>query len=64
MLSKEKVITAINSLPNEFTMEEIIEVLIVLQKVGIGLKQTAEGKVLTTAEAKAYMKSKFPHLER
>ena len=63
MLHKEKVITAIKSLPNEFTIDEVVEVLTILQKIKIGLKQVAEGKTLFTAEPKSILLAKFPHLE-
>ena len=63
MLQKDKVITAIQSLPDTFTLDDLVEVLIVLQEIEIGLKQVAEGKTLTTEEAKAILKVKFPTLE-
>jgi len=63
MLQKEKVITAIKSLPDEFTIGDVVETLIVLQKIEIGLKQVENGKVFTTEEAKTRLKSKFPDLE-
>ena len=62
MLNKEKVITAIQSLPQEFTIDDVVEALIVLQKIETGLKQSAAGEVFSTEEAKAKLRSKFPHL--
>lgn len=56
MLVKEKVIEAIQSLPHQFSIDDVMEKLIVLEKIEIGLKQVEEGKVLSTQEAKAKMK--------
>ncbi len=56
MLVKEKVIEAIQSLPSQFSIDDVVEKLIVLEKIEIGLKQVAEGKVLSTQEAKEKMK--------
>ena len=56
MLVKEKVIEAIQSLPSQFSIDDVVEKLIVLEKIEIGLKQVTEGKVLSTQEAKEKMK--------
>jgi hypothetical protein len=56
MLVKEKVIEAIQSLPPQFSIDDVVEKLIVLEKIEIGLKQVTEGKVLSTQEAKEKMK--------
>ncbi len=52
MLTKEKIKTTIDSLPDNFTIEDIIEELIVLDKIEQGLKDVREGRVYTTEEAK------------
>ncbi len=39
MLSKEKVIEAIQSLPDEFSIDDVVERLIVLHKIETGLQQ-------------------------
>ena len=52
MLTKEKIKTTIDSLPDNFTIEDIIEELIVLDKIEQGLKDVKEGRVYTTEEAK------------
>ena len=51
MLTKEKIKTTIDSLPDNFTIEDVIEELIVLDKVEQGLKDVKEGNVYTTEEA-------------
>ncbi len=52
MLTKEKIKKTIDSLPENFTIEDIIEELIVLDKIEQGLKDVKEGKVYTTKELK------------
>lgn len=56
MLVKEKVLEAIQSLPDQFSIDDVVEKLIVLQKIEIGLQQVSEGKIVTTKEAKEKLK--------
>ncbi|MFT4758688.1 MAG: hypothetical protein ACI9XO_004769 [Paraglaciecola sp.] len=51
MLIKEKVLKTIESLPTEFSIDDLVECLIILEKVETGLKQVAEGKTFSTEEA-------------
>lgn len=39
MLLKEKVLKSINDLPDEFSIDELVEQLIIFEKIEIGLKQ-------------------------
>jgi len=55
MLTKEKVLETVQALPEEFSLDELVEHLIVLEKIDQGLKQVAEGKTKTTEEAKDAM---------
>ena len=52
MLTKERIKITIDSLPDNFTIEDIIEELIALEKIERGLKDVKEGKVYTTEETK------------
>jgi hypothetical protein len=56
MLEKKKVLQTIKDLPDTFSAEEVIERIILLQKVEIGLEQSRKGETLTTSEAKARLK--------
>lgn len=55
MLVKEKVLETILSLPEEFSLDELVERLILLEKVQIGLQQVEEGKIVSHEEAKIKM---------
>ncbi len=52
MLTKEKIKTTIDSMPDNFTVEDVIEELIVLDKIEQGLNDVKRGKVYSTDEAK------------
>lgn len=56
MLVKEKVLETIQSLPEKFSLDEVIERLIVLHKIEIGLTQVEEGKTYSNEEAREKMK--------
>lgn len=49
---KENVIEMIKKLPNNVSMEEIIEAIYVRQKIKRGIKDSEEGRVFTHEEAK------------
>lgn len=52
MLTKEKVLQTIEELPNKFSLNEIVEKLILLEKIELGLQQVEEGKIMSTMDAK------------
>jgi hypothetical protein len=52
MLSKTKVIKTIKELPDSFSIEELFDRIIFLQKIETGRQQSREGKIFSTAEAK------------
>ena len=56
MLVKEKVLETIRSLPDEFSLDELFERLILLEKINTGLQEVEEGKVVSQEEAKEKMK--------
>jgi len=59
MLTKEAVNNQIKELPNEFTLDELIERLIIVEKVNLGLKDIEEGRTVTEAELDKRMKKWF-----
>ena len=52
MLTKEKVKKTIDRLPDSFTVDQVIEELVVLDKIEKGLKEVEEGKVNSTQQVK------------
>ena len=47
MLTKTKVLKTIKQLPGEFSLDEIIDRIILLEKIGIGIAQAERGEVIS-----------------
>ncbi len=56
MLTKKKLLSTLKTLPEKFSVEEVIDRIILLQKIEIGLEQSKAGKIHSTKEAKAKLK--------
>ncbi len=52
MLTKEEVIKSVNELPNEFSFEDILDRLLLLDKIEIGLEQSNASNTVSSTEAK------------
>ena len=52
MLTKEKVSKSINNLPDSFTIDELIDQLIFMEKVEEGFQQSVAGKVVSNEDVK------------
>ncbi|MDQ3108690.1 MAG: hypothetical protein M3R17_02250 [Bacteroidota bacterium] len=52
MLSKAKVLKSIKDLPDNFSIEEVFDKIIFLNKIETGRQQSKEWKVFSTEEAK------------
>ena len=52
MLTKERVKKTIENLPNSFTIDQLIEQLIFIEKVEQGIKQSEKGKVISNENIK------------
>jgi len=53
MLTKEKLNRTIGTLPDSFTIDELIEQLIFMEKVEEGMQQSEESKVVSNEDVKA-----------
>jgi predicted transcriptional regulator len=52
VFTREKVLQGMAELPNEFSLDDLMERLILLQKIEIGFQQIKEGKVISHEEIK------------
>ncbi len=52
MLTKDKLKKTIDALPDHFTIEDVIEELIVIDKIEKGMKDVEEGNVLTNEQVR------------
>jgi len=53
MLTKEKLTRTIKNLPDSFTIDELIDQLIFMEKVEEGFQQSEENKVVSNEDVKA-----------
>ena len=56
MLTKSQVISSIKEMPDHFSIADLMDKLILLQKIGVGLEQSEKGEVYSSKEAKAMLK--------
>ena len=52
MLTKEKLNRTVNNLPDSFTIDELIDNLITMEKIDEGLRQSEENKVISNEDVK------------
>ena len=52
MLTKEKIIKSIENMPDKFSIEEVIERIVLLQKIEIGLEQSENAETYSTQESR------------
>jgi len=50
MVTKEKILSAVNEMPNEVDLDELFERLIFIQKVEEGLEDSRDGRVTSAEE--------------
>lgn len=56
MITKEQLIKSISDLPDVFSLDDLLDRVILLQKIEIGLEQSSEDKVSSTEDAKEKLK--------
>lgn len=56
MLTLEKITTAAKDLPAEFSIDQLVDKLILLEKIEEGLGQAERGETYTTEEARQLLK--------
>ena len=55
MITKEQIIKTVNELPQEFSIEEFIQKIVLLQKIDRGLQQSLAGEIVSNDEAKKHL---------
>jgi len=50
MLTKTKLIEQIEKFPEEFSIDELVERLILIEKVELGLKQSENGEIVSDSD--------------
>ena len=56
MISKDTLIASLQDLPEQFTLDELFERAILLEKIDRAMAQVAAGEVYTTEEARQKLK--------
>ena len=56
MLTKTQIIDSLSNLPENVTIDQVIDHLVVVEKIQKGLNDSAEGKVYHKEEAKEKLK--------
>jgi len=56
MITKDQLINSLKDMPDQFSIDELMDKLILLQKIEIGLEQSNKGEVYSTQEAKEMLK--------
>ena len=56
MITKDQVINSLREMPAQFSIDELMDKLILLQKIDIGLEQSKQGDVYSSHEAKEMLK--------
>lgn len=56
MLEKKEVLKSIKNLPDSFSIDDLVERIIFLQKLDEGLKQSENNETFSTVEAKKKLK--------
>ena len=59
MLTKKEVLNSIKGMTSSFSVEELMDRIILLQKIETGLEQSAKGQVNSTAQAKQKFRSQY-----
>ncbi|MFI5164444.1 MAG: hypothetical protein ACHQHP_04265 [Bacteroidia bacterium] len=56
MLTKSQILETIKNLPAKFSVDELIDRIVLVHKIEIGLEQSANGKTHSTSAAKKKLK--------
>jgi uncharacterized membrane protein len=56
MIAKNKLVKSIQEMPDQFSLEELLDKIVFIQKVEAGLEQSKNGKTISSAKAKEVLR--------
>ena len=56
MITKKTLMRTLENLPDKFSLDDLLDRIILLQKIDIGMEQSQEGQTHTTEQAKDRLK--------
>ena len=56
MITKTQIINSLNNLPENLTIDQVIDHLVLIEKIQKGLEDSADGRVYSKDEAKEKLK--------
>lgn len=56
MINKETLMRTLENLPDKFSLDDLLDRIILLQKIDIGMEQSQAGQTHTTQQAKDKLK--------
>ncbi|MEO8231212.1 MAG: hypothetical protein ABI638_02945 [Ignavibacteriota bacterium] len=59
VIVKEKLVKSIKEMPEQFSLEDLVDRIVFLQKIESGLEQSKSGKTNSTAKAKENLSNYF-----
>jgi len=52
MITKEKVLQTLKEMPDQFSLDDLMDKLILINKIEIGIDQVEKGEIYSSSEAK------------
>ncbi len=56
MITKKTLIQSLENLPDKFSLDDLLDRIILLQKIDVGMEQSQAGQTYTTEQAKSRLK--------
>ncbi len=56
MITKKTLMQTLENLPDKFTLDDLLDRILILQKIDIGMEQSRAGRTQTTEQAKEKLK--------
>ncbi len=52
MIAKNKLVKSIKEMPDKFSLDDLLDVIVFMQKIEVSLEQSKSGKTISTAKVK------------